>query len=106
MRVLMYLVSYLCSTAGLIIAFCYVLRSGKIIKGMLIGYGLSIVCVFLVSVVFPGILAGYDKEYSLCFPEAIAVPAIIFTGWLSSSIVVVIAGLIRYFVARFWSHSK
>lgn len=105
MRVFIYLVSFLCGSAGLIVALCYVLRSGKILKGILIGYGLSIVCVFLVSVVFPGILAGYNKEYSLCFPEAIAVPAVIFTGWLPSSVVVIIAGIIKYFVGRFRQHS-
>jgi len=101
MRVLMHLVSFLCGSAGLIVAFWYVLRSGKILKGILIGYGLSIVCVFLISVVIPGVLAGYNKEYSLFFPEAIAVTAVIFTGWLPSSVVAVIAGLIRYFVGRF-----
>jgi hypothetical protein len=75
------------------------------LRGILIGYGLSIVCVFLVSVVFPGIVAIYNKEYSLYFPEAIGVPAIIFTGWLPSSVVALIAGLIRYIVKHFWPQS-
>jgi hypothetical protein len=71
----------------------------------LIGYGLSILCVFLVSVVLPGIVAEYNKEYSLCFPEAIGVPMVIFIGWLHASVVAVTAGLIRYIVKRFWPKS-
>lgn len=105
MRILIYLVSFLCGTAGLIIAFCYVLRSGKIPKGILIGYGLSILCVFLVSVVLPGIVAEYNKEYSLYFPEAIGVPAIIFTGWLPVSVVAIIAGFVRHITKYFWTQS-
>ena len=105
MRVLIYVVSFLCGTAGLIIAFWYVLRSGRILKGILIGYGLSIICVFLASVVLPGVVALYDKEYCRYFPEAIGVPAIIFTGWLPASVVAIIAGLIRYITKRFWLHS-
>jgi hypothetical protein len=75
------------------------------LKGILIGYGLSIICVILVSVILPGIVAVYNKEYSLCFPEAIGVPAVILTGWLHASVVAVIAGLIRYIVKRFWPQS-
>jgi len=98
---LIYLVSNLFVAAGLIIEFWYVLRSGKILKGILIGYGLSIICVFLASVVFPGVVAIYDKEYSRYFPEAIGVAAIIFTGWLLASVVAIVAGLIRHITKRF-----
>jgi hypothetical protein len=99
---LIYVGSNLIVIAGLIIAFLYVLRSGKIFKGILIGYGLSIICISLASVVLPGIVAIYDKEYCQYFPEAIAVPAIIFTGWLPVSIVVIIALIIRHIAKRFW----
>jgi hypothetical protein len=92
----MYVVSNLFVVAGLIIAFCYVLRSGKVLKGILIGWGLSILCIFLDSVVFTGVVAIYNKEYSLCFPEAIAIPAVIFTGWIPASVVAIIAGFIRH----------
>jgi len=106
MRVLIYVVSNLFVAAGLIIAFWYVLRSGKILKGILIGWGLSILCIFLDSVVFPGVVAIYNKEYSLYFPEAIAVPAIIFTGWLPASVVAIVAGLIRHVTKRFWPYNE
>ena len=102
---LIYFVSILCGMAGLIISFWYVLRSGKILKGILIGWGLSIICIFLVSVVFPGVVALYDKEYCRYFPEAIGVPAIIFTGWLPASVIAIIAGLLRQVAKRFWPHS-
>jgi hypothetical protein len=105
MRVLMYVVSNLFVAAGLIIAFCYVLRSGRILKGILIGWGLSIVFIFLDSVMFPGVVAIYNKEYSLCFPEAIAVLPTILTGWLSACFVAIVAGLIRHVTRRFWLHS-
>jgi hypothetical protein len=104
MRVLIYVVSFLCGTAGLIIAFWYVLRSGRILKGILIGWGLSIICVFLASVVFPGVVAIYNKEYSLYFPEAIGVRAIIFTGWLPASVVAIASGLTRNITKRFSLH--
>ena len=74
-------------------------------KGVFIGWGFSIICVFLVSVVFPGVVAIYDKEYSRYFPEAIGVPAIIFTGWLHASVVAIVAGLLRHVTKRFWLHS-
>jgi hypothetical protein len=105
MRILIYSASFLCGTAGLIIAFWYVLRTGNILKGILIGYVLSIVCVFMVSIVLPGIVALYKKEYSLYFPEAIGVPAVIFTGWLPVSVVVIIAGFVRHITKRFWTQS-
>lgn len=105
MWILIHLVSFLCGTAGLIFAFLYVLRSGKILKGILIGYGLTIIFVFLVSVVFPGVVAIYDKEYSRYFPEAIGVPAIILTGWLPASVVAIVAGFLRHVIKRFWPHS-
>ena len=106
MRVLIYVVSNHCGTAGLIIAFWYVLRSGKVLKGILIGWGLTIICVFLVSVVFPGVVAIYDNEYSRYFPEAIGVSAIIFTGWLPASVAAIVAGLLRHVTKRFWPHSE
>jgi len=100
MRVLLYVVSTLFVAAGLIIAFLYVLRSGKVLKGILIGWGLSILCIFLDSVVFPGVVAIYSKEYSLYFPEAIAVPAIISIGLLPATIVAIVAGFIRHITKR------
>jgi len=98
MRVLIYVVSFLCGTAGLIIAFWYVLRSGRVIGGILIGWGLSIICVFLVSVLLPGVLAvvvGHE-EYSQLFPEEIGVFAIAVTGWLPASVVAIIAAFARH----------
>jgi len=106
MRVLIYMVSNLCIMTGLIIEFWYVLRRDRILKGILIGWGLSIICVFLASVVFPGVVALYDKEYCRYFPEAIGVPAIIFTGWLPASVVAIVAGLLRHVTKRFWPLSR
>ena len=50
-------------------------------------------------------MAEYNKEYSLYFPEAIGVPAIIFTGWLPVSVVVIIAGFVRHIIKHFWTQS-
>lgn len=76
-------------------AFCFVLRSGKIVTGALIGWGLSIVCIFLVSVVFPAIVAVYDTEYVAFFPEAIGVLCVIFFGWAPALVVAVFARLVK-----------
>ena len=61
MRILIYIVSNLIGWVGLIIAFWYVVRSGKVVQGAFIGWGLSIVCVILVSAVFLWIVAHYDS---------------------------------------------
>jgi hypothetical protein len=95
MRSLIYVVSFLLGTAGLIIAFCYVVRSGKIVKGALIGWGLSIICVFIVSVVLPGLVGLYDSEYSRYFPEAIGVPGVMATGWVPAFLVAAVARLVK-----------
>ena len=71
---------------------------------MLIGWGLSILCIFLDSAVFPGVVAIYNKKYSLYFPEAIAVPAVIITGWLPAMVVAIVAGFIRHIKKRYWLH--
>ena len=105
MQGLIYVASFLCGTAGLIIAFWYVLRTGRIVKGAFIGWGLSIICVFLVAVVFPAAVSIYHEEYSRLFPEAIGVVAVMFTGWLPASIVAILAGLTRYGAKRFRSRS-
>jgi hypothetical protein len=102
MRGLIYVVSYLLGTAGLIIAFCYVVRSGKIVKGVLIGWGLSIICVFIVSVVLPGLAGLYDSEYARYFPEAIAVPGVIATGWAPALVVAVAARLLKQGI-EYWA---
>ena len=100
--ILIYVVTNLIGISGLIIAFLYVLRNGKILNGILIGYGLTIICIFLVSVVLPGIVAIYDEEYCKYFPEAIGVIPVILTGWLPASIVTAIAAFIRHITKRFW----
>ena len=95
MPYLIYAVSFLCSAAGLIIAFCYVLRSGKVVWGTLIGWGLSIVCIILVSMVFPAIVAVYNKEYAAFFPEATGVPMIMFMGWVPAYGLAALAGRLK-----------
>ncbi len=95
MRSLFYIATFFCGIAGLIIEFCYVLRSGKIVKGVIIGWGLSIICVFLVSVVLPAIVAVYDSEYIALFPEAIGVPFVMIGGWVSALIVALLARLVK-----------
>ena len=84
----------------MIIAFCYVLRSGKIVKGALIGWGLSIVCVFLISVVLPAVVALYDIEYASFFPDAIGVPGVMVIGWVPGLLVAVVARLVKRGIER------
>lgn len=96
MQIFIHMASLLCGSAGLIIALWYVLRSGKIIKGVFIGWGLSIVCVFLVVVVFPAVLTIFNEQYTSFFPDAIGLPLIMLTGWLPALIVAILAGLTRY----------
>ena len=81
--------------AGLMVAFWFVLRTGKVVIGMFLSWGLTIICVFLVSVVFPAIVAVYNTEYVALFPEAIAVPAVMFTGWAPAFVVAALAGFVK-----------
>lgn len=103
-RILIYVISYICGTAGLIIAFWYVIRSGKVIRGAFIGWGLSIVCVFLVSVVFPWPMSFYHSEYCKYFPEATGVPLVILTGLIPALIVATFAGFVRELM-KWWRKS-
>jgi len=91
-------------SAGFIIAFVYVLQSGKIIKGVFIGWGLFIICTFLITVVFPAVVALYNYDYCRFFPEAIGLPLVILAGWLPASIVSIVAGLARHVTNRLWSY--
>lgn len=100
MRSLIYIASFFCGIAGLIVAFCYVLRSGKIVKGVLIGWGLTIICVFLISVVLPAIVAVYDTEYVALFPEAIGVLPVMIGGWIPALLVAVLARLVKLGIER------
>lgn len=95
MPYLIYAVSYLCSAAGLIFAFCYVLRSGRVVWGILIGWGLTIICAILVSIVFPAIVAVFNTKYVAFFPDAICVTAVIFMGWQPAFVVAAIAGFVK-----------
>jgi len=104
MRIVIYITSFLCGTAGLMTAFWYVLRSGRVVKGLFIGWGLSIVGIFLASVVLPGIVNVYNSEYCQYFPEAIGVPAVMFLGWMPALVAAALAGIIRY-AARRWAKS-
>ena len=88
------------------IAFWYVVRSGKIVKGAFIGWGLSIVCIFLVSVVFPAFMGIYNREYCKYFPEAIGVGGIIIAGGLPAFVVATVAGLIRDLMKRWMKSNK
>jgi hypothetical protein len=106
MRILIYLVSNLVGIAGLIIAFGYVVRSGNVVRGAFIGWGLSIVCVILVSAVFPGIVAHYDSEYYIYFPEAIGIPLVVFTGLVPAFIVATVAGFVRELMKRWIKLNK
>jgi hypothetical protein len=101
---LIHVVSFLLGSAGLIIAFCYVLRTGKVVRGAFIGWGLSIVCVFIVSVVLPGFVALYDSEYSGYFPESIAVPGVMFVGWVPALLVAGVARLVKEGIVR-WAQA-
>lgn len=105
MERLIEITSFVFGTAGLVIAFWYVLRTGRIIKGLFMGWGLSVICVFVVAVVFPAIMAVYSEQCSLFFPEATGVFAIILTGWLPASGVALVAGFVRYGIKRFRLHS-
>jgi len=104
MQIVIYIASSVCEAAGLVIAFWYVLRSGRVVKGLFIGWGLSIVGIFLASVVFPGLVSVYNSEYCQYFPEAIGVGAVMFLGWMPASVTAVLAGIIRY-GARRWTKS-
>jgi len=106
MRFVIYIASSLCEAAGLAIAFWYVLRGGKVVKGLFIGWGLSIVGIFLASVVLPGIVNVYNSEYCQYFPEAIGVGAVLVLGWMPASVVAALAGLIRYGARRWLKSDK
>jgi len=104
MQTVIYIASSLCEAAGLVTAFWYVLRSGEVLSGLFIGWGLSIVGIFLASVFFPGIVGAYNNEYCQYFPGAIGVGAIMVLGWMPALVVAALAGIIRY-VARRWLKS-
>lgn len=95
MRILIYVFSFSFGISGLIVAFYYVLRTGKVVKGAFIGWGLSIVCAFIVSVVLPGFVALYDSEYSRYFPESIGVPGVMFAGLIPALLIAVVARLLK-----------
>lgn len=80
-------------------------RSGNVVRGAFISWGLSIVCVILVSVVFPGIVDHYDSEYYIYFPEAIGIPVVVFTGLIPALIVATFAGFVGELV-KWWKKSK
>ena len=89
---------------GLVIAFWYVVRSGKLLKGLFIGWGLSIICFFLISTVVPALVGTLDSEYRLYFPEEIGLPIVIALGWIPALIVSTVAALIRHLM-RSWKKS-
>ena len=105
MQVLIGFVSLLIGWAVLIIAFWYVLQSGRIISGFLIGWGLSIICIILVSVVLPLVVSVYNDEYVLYFPDATGVGAVVLVGWAPVLVVVGVAKLIGYGSKRFRPHA-
>lgn len=98
MEYLIYAVSYLTSAAGLIIAFWYVLRTGRVVIGFFLCWGLTIFCAFLASVVLPSIVALFSTDYVRLFPDAIAVGATIFFGWAGAFATAALAGFIRILV--------
>ena len=103
MSTLIYIVSFIFGSAGLVTGFCYVLfKKTKIWVGILIAWGLSVIAVFVVAVVFPWIACLFGKQELVpFFPEATGVIAVIYLGWFSSSIVCVLAGIIRALIRRF-----
>ena len=100
MEILIYVVSNLFCSAGLLIEFCYVVHSGKFVKGALIGWVLTIVFIILVSLVFPSIVGIYYGEYCRYFPDANGVPIVIALGWSPSMVVAIIAVLIRQIIRQ------
>ena len=105
MSILIYVVSFLFGMASLMIAFCYVVHSGKVVKGALIGWGLLIIFTILVSLVFPAMVGIYYPEYCRYFPDAIAIPAVIYWGWMHTLGVAIIAVIIRQLMKR-WGRRK
>ena len=88
-------ISNVFEVAGPLIAFWYTLRTAKVIKGLFVGWGLTIICVGLVAVVFPAIIFHFNKQYALYFPDAPAVVLVVFTGWFPASIAVILAWILR-----------
>ena len=100
MHILIRVVSSIYLFAGLIIAFLYVLRSGKYEKGILIGWGLTLIGGCVISTVLPEIASLHNHEYLNFFPEANGIPMIILFGWFEPVIVTIIAGLLRKIVVH------
>jgi len=96
MRIVLLLLSNLCSVAGLGVAFWYVAKTGRVVRGILTGWALTVLCAFLDSVLLPEIAAQINQEYRGLFPEAIVVPAAAFLGWIPSLSVVGSACQVRW----------
>jgi hypothetical protein len=100
MDFVLYIFSNMLEVAGLIISFIYVLKTGKYIKGVFIGWGLSVMFIFIDSVIIPGILGQSNIELIKYFPDAIAVLPIILLGWSLAIAVSAIAYFIRWIVKK------
>ena len=84
------------------IPFVYVLFCGKILKGMFLVWGLSVLYFVIVTIPIFDLVWYYDKEMTKGMPEGNSIVASILTGWLPGLIISGIAALTRRGIIYFW----
>ena len=78
--------------------FLYVWERGRIVRGMLLGWGLMTLYFIIVSLLIVEIVLAYKPEAVVHLPEGNSVVASIMFGWVFGLIFAATAKLIRYFV--------
>ena len=78
-------VSYLMLT--MVIPFAYVYRGGKLVKGVLLSWGMAVLWNFVVSQVVYDYVWRRDRELTEVFPEGNALVGAVCLGWLGGLIV-------------------
>ena len=79
------------------VPFVYVLRTGKLLRGFLLSWGLMFLSIFILSTVIYDLVSKLiSPEFAAKFlPEAKSVFAVILIGWIYSLIITSIAAYIR-----------
>jgi hypothetical protein len=82
---------------AIVVPFVYVLRTGKLLRGFLLGWGLMIVSTFVLSVVIFAFVHNFlSPEFAVeFFPDQICIPPVVLFGWVHSLIITFVAAFIR-----------
>lgn len=91
MEILLFAISLLLQLAGLLIEAWYVWRTRRLLRGVLMGWGLTTVCMFLAAVILPAVATSFNSRYLSLFPEGIAVAAVALTGWVPAFLIGLLA---------------